>query len=96
MKHWCPVFKPELPAALSLTRCGDSLRSGQSYWLRFISQQLDIDQLDDNDLTTKLANFGVALSVYIQENVIFQKFMTANLDFYVGGTGANDTNPGTS
>jgi hypothetical protein len=71
-----------------------------SFWSEllatFISQQLDIDQLDDNDLAAKLANFGVALSVYIQENVIFQKFMTGNLDFYVGGTGANNTNPGTS
>lgn len=70
-----------------------------SFWSEllatFISQELDIDQLDDNNLTTKLANFGDALSVYIQESVIFQKFMTANLDFYVGGTGANDTNPGT-
>jgi hypothetical protein len=68
-----------------------------SFWSEllatFISQELDIDQLDDNDLTTKLTNFGDALSVYIQENVIFQKFMTANLDFYVGGTGANNTNP---
>lgn len=63
---------------------------------QFIMNQVNLDVNDDNDESAYITKFQNALAHYITTQVLFQSFLSANADFYLGGTGASDSNDGTT
>ena len=65
---------------------------------QFIVDSAAVDMLDDGDITSYVANLKTALKAYLYSGVtpVARIRLTGNTTFYVGGTGANDANPGTS
>jgi hypothetical protein len=64
----------------------------------FIQNNQNNNVLDDGNLTEMLANYEGALTGWLYSGVIpvARQRLTATTNYYVGGTGANDSNPGTS
>jgi hypothetical protein len=67
---------------------------GSAVLAQFIANNTTANILDDGNLSEFVTNFGSAIAGYIVNEVTFQSFLSANTSFYVGGTGASDTNNG--
>lgn len=69
---------------------------GTAALAQFIVNQAGIAALDDGNLTNFVTNYQTALSNFITSSVTFQKYLSAPLTLYCGGSGASDTNNGLS
>lgn len=61
---------------------------------QWMMQTNNVDVLDNANQADFIDKFKDALATWITQGVLFQSFLSGDIDFYVGGPGASDSNSG--